>query len=77
MGNTESSFVDSRFDVYQHLGATDHQAKIVGNLLAIICGESKVQPTYAIQESESHNDEIFKQIHASLVQIQVNTKKPE
>lgn len=30
-----------------------HQSKIVGNLLAIICGEAKVQPTYAIQDYES------------------------
>ena len=31
----------------------DHQSKVIGNLLAIICGEAKVQPTYAIQDYES------------------------
>lgn len=30
-----------------------HQSKVVGNLLAIICGDAKVQPTYAIQDYES------------------------
>jgi len=30
-----------------------HKSKVVGNLLAIICGEAKVQPTYAIQDYES------------------------
>jgi len=30
-----------------------HQSKIVGNLLAIICGDAKVQPTYAVQDYES------------------------
>ena len=31
----------------------DHRSKIVGNLLAIICGDAKVQPTYAVQDYES------------------------
>jgi regulator of protease activity HflC (stomatin/prohibitin superfamily) len=53
----------------------DHQAKIVGNLLAIICGEAKVQPTYAIQDGGS-DAELLKRIHAALVDIQANTKKP-
>ena len=30
-----------------------HQSKIVGNLLAIICGDAKVQPTYAVQDYDS------------------------
>ena len=30
-----------------------HRSKIVGNLLAIICGDAKVQPTYAIQDYET------------------------
>jgi regulator of protease activity HflC (stomatin/prohibitin superfamily) len=30
-----------------------HQSKVVGNLLAIICGDAKVQPTYAVQDYES------------------------
>ncbi|MBN1124002.1 MAG: hypothetical protein JXA82_03270 [Sedimentisphaerales bacterium] len=30
-----------------------HQSKVVGNLLAVICGDAKVQPTYAIQDYES------------------------
>ncbi|MBI1291157.1 SPFH domain-containing protein [bacterium] len=30
-----------------------HQSRVVGNLLAIICGEAKVQPTYDIQNNES------------------------
>ncbi len=33
--------------------APTHQSKIVGNLLAIICGDAKVQPTYAVQDYES------------------------
>lgn len=33
--------------------APSHQSKVVGNLLAIICGDAKVQPTYAIQDYES------------------------
>lgn len=54
----------------------DHQARIVGNLLAIICGEAKVQPTYAIQDSQHGSDgAILKRIHESLVEIQANTKK--
>jgi regulator of protease activity HflC (stomatin/prohibitin superfamily) len=28
----------------------NHQSRVVGNLLAIICGEAKVQPTYEIQD---------------------------
>ena len=57
--------------------SNDHQAKIVGNLLAIICGEAKVQPTYAIQDNDHHTDEeLLRRIHASLVEIQANTKKP-
>ena len=55
----------------------DHQARIVGNLLAIICGEAKVQPTYAIQDNQQGSDgPILKRIHESLVEIQANTKKP-
>ncbi len=30
-----------------------HQSKVVENLLAIICGDAKVQPTYAVQDYES------------------------
>ena len=30
-----------------------HRSKVVGNLLAIICGDAKVQPTYAIQDYET------------------------
>lgn len=30
-----------------------HQSRVVGNLLAIICGEAKVQPTYDIQGHET------------------------
>ena len=30
-----------------------HRSKVVGNLLAIICGDAKVQPTYAIQDYEN------------------------
>lgn len=33
--------------------APAHQSKIVGNLLAIICGDAKVQPTYAVQDYDS------------------------
>ena len=33
--------------------APSHQSKVVGNLLAIICGDAKVQPTYAVQDYES------------------------
>jgi len=55
--------------------SNDQQAQIVGNLLAIICGEAKVQPTYAIQDSGTDN-ELLKRIHTSLVEIQANTKKP-
>jgi hypothetical protein len=29
-----------------------HQSRVVGNLLAIICGEAKVQPTFDIQNHE-------------------------
>lgn len=55
----------------------EHQSRIVGNLLAIICGEARVQPTYAIQESpQGVDNELLKQIHRSLVEIQANTKKP-
>lgn len=55
----------------------DHQARIVGNLLAIICGEAKVQPTYAIQDSDHSADtELLRRISASLADIQVNTRKP-
>jgi hypothetical protein len=55
----------------------EHQSRIVGNLLAIICGEARVQPTYAIQDSHQGTDnELLKQIHRSLVEIQGNTKKP-
>ncbi len=32
-----------------------HQSKVVGNLLAIICGEAKVQPTYEIQDYDSED----------------------
>jgi regulator of protease activity HflC (stomatin/prohibitin superfamily) len=54
----------------------DRQASIVGNLLAIICGEAKVQPTYAIQDNHGDNTDVLKKIHESLVEIQSNTKKP-
>ena len=54
----------------------DHQAKIVGNLLAIICGEAKVQPTYAIQDNSGSDTDVLKKIHASLVEIQSHFKKP-
>lgn len=43
-----------------------HQSKVVGNLLAIICGEAKVQPTYAIQDYES--DSVSKDIQ-KIVQL--------
>ena len=32
-----------------------HQSRVVGNLLAIICGEAKVQPTYEIQDYDSQH----------------------
>jgi regulator of protease activity HflC (stomatin/prohibitin superfamily) len=32
-----------------------HRSKVIGNLLAIICGEAKVQPTYAIQDYDSES----------------------
>ncbi|MEM7181241.1 MAG: SPFH domain-containing protein [Spirochaetota bacterium] len=34
---------------------TSHKSKIVGNLLAIICSEAKVQPTYSIQDYDTDN----------------------
>lgn len=30
-----------------------HQSRVVGNLLAIICGDAKVQPTYEIQDYDA------------------------
>jgi regulator of protease activity HflC (stomatin/prohibitin superfamily) len=70
-------------DAMQHLTqrgfkiSDNHQAKIVGNLLAIICGEAKVQPTYAIQDYESADDvALLKSIHDELIEIKANTKKP-
>jgi regulator of protease activity HflC (stomatin/prohibitin superfamily) len=30
-----------------------HQSRVVGNLLAIICGDAKVQPTYEIQDYDT------------------------
>ena len=57
--------------------SNDHQAKIVGNLLAIICGEAKVQPTYAIQDNDHGADtDLLKRISSTLLEIQTNTKKP-
>lgn len=54
----------------------EHQAKIVGNLLAIICGEAKVQPTYSIQDHDgSDNAAVLKLIHDELTVINSNTKK--
>ena len=45
-------------------------------LLAIICGEAKVQPTYSIQDNDqSANSELLKRIHSSLMEIQTNTRK--
>lgn len=39
-----------------------HQSRVVGNLLAIICGDAKVQPTYEIQDydSEKTTDQLAK-----------------
>ncbi|HWB02628.1 MAG TPA: SPFH domain-containing protein [Verrucomicrobiales bacterium] len=42
------------------LDATD-RARITGNLLAIICGEAKVQPTFSIQDS-SQNTALLERI---------------
>jgi len=50
------------------------KSKIVGNLLAIICAESRVQPTYSIQESEN-SDYLMKRMLFILDEINRNTKK--
>lgn len=52
---------------------TAERSRLVSNLLTVICGESKVQPTYPIhsgQESQPKQDE---RMHALLEQISKNT----
>ncbi|HEX2751220.1 MAG TPA: SPFH domain-containing protein [Verrucomicrobiales bacterium] len=44
---------------------TADRARITGNLLAIICGEAKVQPTYSIQDS-SINTALLERIAKSI-----------
>jgi hypothetical protein len=46
------------------LDASD-RARITGNLLAIICGEAKVQPMYSIQDS-NQNTALLERIAAQL-----------
>jgi regulator of protease activity HflC (stomatin/prohibitin superfamily) len=50
------------------------KTRIIGNLLAIICADSRVQPTYSIQDSE-RSDEIMKRLLLVLEQIKKNTEK--
>lgn len=53
-----------------------HQSKVVGNLLAIICGDAKVQPTYAVQDYESDvNTQELKKIGEVLERIEKLTKQ--
>ncbi len=53
----------------------EDRARITGNLLAIICGEAKVQPTYSIQDSGG-NTAVLERITA-LLERQATGKKTE
>jgi regulator of protease activity HflC (stomatin/prohibitin superfamily) len=48
--------------------------KIVGNLLAIICAESRVQPTYSIQQEGENSDFLMKKMLLTLEEINRKTK---
>lgn len=68
-------------DAISHLNGSgvkideSHQSKIVGNLLAIICGEAKVQPTYEVQDYDSDNQsEHFQKMTELLNKIEVHLR---
>lgn len=47
-----------------------HQSRVVGNLLAIICGEAKVQPTYDIQAESDRSTEQLNAVVTHLAAIE-------
>jgi regulator of protease activity HflC (stomatin/prohibitin superfamily) len=49
------------------------KTRLIANLLVIICADSKVQPTYSIQESDE-DDMLMKRVLLSLEEIKKNTK---
>lgn len=54
------------------------QGRLVSNLLAVICGEAHVTPTFTVSDTEEENreaEEAFrKQMTSTLAQIALNTK---
>lgn len=55
---------------------TEDRARITGNLLAIICGEAKVQPTYSVQDS-GQNTALLERIAAQLERVGTAAQKRE
>jgi hypothetical protein len=56
-----------------HKLPTGEEARLVSNLLTVICGESHVQPTYSIQNSESRDPSMDKKMQELLEAIAKNT----
>lgn len=49
------------------------QSRLVSNLLTVICGEAKVQPTYPIHSGQDAKPQADEKLHALLEQISRNT----
>lgn len=72
--------VEIVYEAIQHLHAKgltlgeDERSRLVSNLLTVICGEAKVQPTYPIHSATPQAPAMDPKIMAVLEQIAHNTK---